>query len=180
MAKRLLATIALSEYCGPESLNHKHTTLEDRLSEAAQYLEEAKRIGCDFVCLPESFAHHEWAEHTMHEYAEELGNGPVSSFLSEWSKKGNMNVVCATPILFNGKPYNAAVLFDRTGLNVSEITDQLRERRGSASRTIVRERLQSLVADGIVNVADGPHGVSIYSISEEVADRWYRMLGLRR
>jgi DNA-binding transcriptional ArsR family regulator len=72
------------------------------------------------------------------------------------------------------------VLFDRSELNVSEITDQLRERRGSASRTVVRERLQNLVEDGIVMVNDGPSGVAQYSISEEVADRWYRMLGLRR
>jgi DNA-binding transcriptional ArsR family regulator len=72
------------------------------------------------------------------------------------------------------------VLFDTSDLNVSEITDQLRERRGSASRTVVRERLQKLVDDGIVTAKDGPHGVTQYAISEEVADRWYRMLGLRR
>ena len=119
MDKRLISTIALSEFCGPESLNHKHESLEDRLGEAAGYLEEAARIGSDFVCLPESFGHHERAEAVMHEYAEELGNGPVSSFCSEWAKKGNMNVVCATPILFNGKPYNTAVLFDRNGAPVA-------------------------------------------------------------
>ena len=72
------------------------------------------------------------------------------------------------------------VLFDRSGLNVSEITDQLRERRGSASRTVVRERLQQLVADGHVVPVEGPQGVTAYSISEDVADRWYRLLGLRR
>lgn len=115
MDRKLISTIALSEYCGGDSLNHQHLTLDDRLSEAAVYLDEAMRIGSDFVCLPESFAHHEWAEFTMHEHAEELGNGPVSSFLSEWAKKGKMNVVAATPILFGGKPYNTAVLFDRSG-----------------------------------------------------------------
>ena len=72
------------------------------------------------------------------------------------------------------------VLFDKSGLNVSEITDQLRERRGSASRTVVRERLQQLVAEGHVITMEGPQGVTLYSISEEVADRWYRLLGLRR
>lgn len=72
------------------------------------------------------------------------------------------------------------VLFDRSGLNVSEITDALRDRRGSASRTVVRERLQQLVGDGIVDVTEGPHGVAQYSVSGGVADRWYRMLGLRR
>ena len=110
-----VAAIALSEHCGPESRNPRHESLEDRLGEAALYLATAARMGCDFVCLPESFAFHEWAEHTMHEHAEELGNGPVSSFCSEWARKGNMNVVCATPIAFGGKPYNAAVLWDRKG-----------------------------------------------------------------
>ena len=72
------------------------------------------------------------------------------------------------------------VLFDRSGLNVSELTDQLRERRGSASRTIVRERLQALMEDGIVTRDTGPGGVTVYNISEDVTDRWYRILGLRR
>jgi predicted amidohydrolase len=115
MRQFLISTIALSEYCGPDSLNPKHTSLESRLEEAAKYLAVAARLGSDFVCLPESFAYHEWAEQTMHEHAEELGKGPVSSFCSEWARKGRMNVVCATPISFGGKPYNAAVLFDRFG-----------------------------------------------------------------
>jgi predicted amidohydrolase len=110
-----ISAIALSEYCGPQSLNTHHTTMESRLEEAGKYLAVAAKVGSDFACLPESFAHHEWAEHTMHLHAEELGNGPVSSFCSAWARKGRMNVVCATPILFNGKPYNAAVLWDRTG-----------------------------------------------------------------
>ncbi len=110
-----ISTIALSEHCGPESLNPRHESLESRLEEAGRYLALAARSGTDFVCLPESFAHHEWAEHTMHEHAEELGRGPVSSFCAEWARKGRMNVVCATPILFGGRPYNTAVLFDRTG-----------------------------------------------------------------
>jgi len=115
MRRFLVSTIALSEHCGPESLNHKHESLEDRLGEAAIHLSTAARLGSDFVCLPESFAHHEWAEHTMHEHAEELGKGPVSAFCAEWARKGAMNVVCATPIAWGGKPYNTAVLFDRSG-----------------------------------------------------------------
>ncbi|HET6487402.1 MAG TPA: carbon-nitrogen hydrolase family protein [Spirochaetia bacterium] len=110
-----ISTIALSEHCGPESLNPRHESLESRLSEADRYLSMAAKAGTDFVCLPESFAHHEWAEHTMHEHAEELGKGPVSSFCADWARKGRMNVVCATTILFGGKPYNTAILFDRTG-----------------------------------------------------------------
>ena len=110
-----ISTIALGEHCGPESRNPAYASLEDRLAEAAKYLAVAARVGSDFVCLPESFAYHEWAEQTMHEHAEELGKGPVSSFCAEWAKKGRMNVVCATPIAAGGKVYNTAVLFDRTG-----------------------------------------------------------------
>jgi DNA-binding transcriptional ArsR family regulator len=72
------------------------------------------------------------------------------------------------------------VLFDQGDLNVSEIADRLRERRGSASRTIVRQRLQQLLDEGVVVQEDGPHGISLYRISESVTDKWYRLLGLRR
>ncbi len=71
------------------------------------------------------------------------------------------------------------VLFDQGGLNVSEVTDRLRARRGTASRTVVRERLQSLVEAGIA-VREGDSVVSRYRISDAVVERWYRLLGLRR
>jgi DNA-binding transcriptional ArsR family regulator len=107
--------------------------------------------------------------------------GNYFRLLELYHKKGSISPEAVLPELKDPISIEIVkVLFDKGGLNVSEITDQLRERRGSASRTIVRERLQSLVEDGIVNVSEGPHGVSTYSISEEVADRWYRMLGLRR
>lgn len=72
------------------------------------------------------------------------------------------------------------VLFDQGGLNVSEITDRLRDRRGSASRTIVRQRLNSMMDEGIVVLENGPGGVGQYSIAEDITDRWFRLLGLRR
>jgi DNA-binding transcriptional ArsR family regulator len=107
--------------------------------------------------------------------------GNYFRLLELYHKKGSISPEAVLPELKDPISIEIVkVLFDGGGLNVSEITDQLRERRGSASRTIVRERLQGLAEDGIVNVVEGPHGVSQYSISEEVADRWYRMLGLRR
>ncbi len=115
MRRLHISTISLSEHCTPQTLNPPQSSREDRLAEAATYLAEAARIGADFVCLPESFAHHEWAEQTMHEHAEELGKGPVSAFCSHWARTGHMNVVCATPISFGGRPCNTAILFDRTG-----------------------------------------------------------------
>jgi DNA-binding transcriptional ArsR family regulator len=107
--------------------------------------------------------------------------GNYFRLLELYHKKGSISPEAVLPELKDPISIEIVkVLFDKGGLNVSEITDQLRERRGSASRTIVRERLQDLVVDGIVTVSEGSHGVSLYSISEEVADRWYRMLGLRR
>jgi DNA-binding transcriptional ArsR family regulator len=107
--------------------------------------------------------------------------GNYFRLLELYHKKGSISPEAVLPELKDPISIEIVkVLFDKGGLNVSEITDQLRERRGSASRTIVRERLHQLVDDGIVNAVDGPHGVTQYSISEEVADRWYRMLGLRR
>ena len=72
------------------------------------------------------------------------------------------------------------VLFEEDGLNVSEIAGRLRERRGSASRTIVRERLTKMLDAGMVVAEEGPGGVTVYGISESVRDRWLRLLGLRR
>ncbi len=51
-----IAAVALSEHCGPESNNPEHARLVDRLGAAAIHLAAAARLGCDFDCLPESFA----------------------------------------------------------------------------------------------------------------------------
>ncbi len=107
--------------------------------------------------------------------------GNYFRLLELYHKKGSISPEAVLPELKDPISIEMVkVLFDKADLNVSEITDQLRDRRGSASRTIVRERLQGLVEKGIVIAREGPQGVTQYSISEEVADRWYRMLGLRR
>jgi DNA-binding transcriptional ArsR family regulator len=107
--------------------------------------------------------------------------GNYFRLLELYHKKGSISPEAVLPELKDPISIEIVkVLFDKGGMNVSEITDALRERRGSASRTIVRQRLKQLARDGVVNVTDGPQGVARYSISEEVADRWYRMLGLRR
>ena len=46
------------------------------------------------------------------------------------------------------------LLLDKPGLNISEITEELRQRRGSASRRIVRDRLGELQEKGML-VEDG-------------------------
>jgi DNA-binding transcriptional ArsR family regulator len=68
------------------------------------------------------------------------------------------------------------MLFRRSGQNISELTDAVRARRGSASRRIIRARLAELVEKGIVLGVSRRKTVE-YSISEEVARKWSEMLG---
>ena len=69
------------------------------------------------------------------------------------------------------------VLISRNELNISQITEAVRQRRGTASRRIIRERLQILEKSGKVRRVDTKKG-AVYSLSEEVAKKWSQMLGL--
>ena len=107
--------------------------------------------------------------------------GNYFRLLELYQRKGSISPEAVLPELKDPIAIEIVrLLFDQGGLNVSEITDRLRERRGSASRTIVRERLQAMIDDSVVVRDKGPGGVAIYSIAEEVTDRWFRLLGLRR
>jgi len=71
------------------------------------------------------------------------------------------------------------ILLDKPGLNISEITEELRVRRGSSSRRIVRDRLQELLELKLVNErADRKE--KTYEISEEVVRKWSQVLGLTK
>lgn len=69
-----------------------------------------------------------------------------------------------------------STLFQRGGQNISEITEALRARRGSASRRIVRQKLVALEKDGVVRGERRRKTVE-YSVSEDVARKWSEMLG---
>ena len=70
-----------------------------------------------------------------------------------------------------------AVLIERGGRNVSQVTDAVKTRRGTASRRIVRERLEELVQEGVLtSSAEGRHRT--FSVSEAVRERWSQVLGL--
>ena len=70
------------------------------------------------------------------------------------------------------------LLFEQGGLNVTQLTERLRGRRGRASRTSVRERLERLVRDGIVIKERGPGGVAVYSVAEWAVERWLKLIGV--
>lgn len=69
------------------------------------------------------------------------------------------------------------VLFERDGQNISQITDKLKEMRGTSSRRIVRERLKDLEAKGVVKAKGGEKSKD-YWLTEEYVDKWYQLLGL--
>ncbi len=69
------------------------------------------------------------------------------------------------------------VLFERGGRNISQITEVLRARRGTASRRIVRERLKQLRERGVVYASGGSRGTA-YDVTEETVRRWSKVLGL--
>jgi len=71
------------------------------------------------------------------------------------------------------------ILLDKPGLNISEVTEELRARRGSSSRRIVRERLGELLSEGLV-VEKADRKEKTYEISEEVVRKWSQVLGLSK
>jgi DNA-binding transcriptional ArsR family regulator len=71
------------------------------------------------------------------------------------------------------------VLVDRNGINTSQITELVRNRRGSASRRIVREKLANLVEAGYVVKKTSKKSVEYY-VSEELIKKWSQVLGLNK
>ena len=69
------------------------------------------------------------------------------------------------------------VLIDKSGQNISQVTEALRARRGSASRRVVREKLKALEEQGIVEQR-GEGAVPVYHLSEEVLRKWSQLLGI--
>lgn len=70
-------------------------------------------------------------------------------------------------------------LFEKGDRNISQITDAVKGKRGTASRRIVRERLQELVKQGVVVEAAASRGHT-YRVSDEVAAKWSQVLGLSK
>ena len=71
------------------------------------------------------------------------------------------------------------LLLDKPGLNISEITEELRQRRGSASRRIVRDRLGELHEKEMLVERSGKKEKT-YEISEAVVRKWSEVLGLTK
>ena len=69
-----------------------------------------------------------------------------------------------------------AALFEKGDRNISQVTESVKGKRGTASRRIVRERIRELEAKGVLVSAPGPRGRT-YRVSEEIVEKWSQVLG---
>ncbi|MEA3458230.1 MAG: helix-turn-helix transcriptional regulator [Candidatus Thermoplasmatota archaeon] len=67
-------------------------------------------------------------------------------------------------------------LIDRTEQNISQITERVRNKRGTASRRTIRKKMQELTEKKIVKKHQ-KGSIYVYALSEEVVKNWSQMLG---
>lgn len=70
-----------------------------------------------------------------------------------------------------------STLIDRGDRNISQITDAVKAKRGTASRRIVRERLAELEKTGVVVASPGSRGRT-FRVTDEIVTKWSQLLGL--
>ena len=98
--------------------------------------------------------------------------------LSLYAKYGTVSPDLVIPGLKDDISRHIVVaLFDRPDRNISQITESVKAKRGTASRRIVRERLEDLLREGIV-VATPGSGTRTFRVAEEVAEKWSQVLGV--
>lgn len=71
------------------------------------------------------------------------------------------------------------ILMDRPGLNISQISEELRTRTGSSSRRIVRERLEEMVRQDLLAEEEGSKAKT-FTVSARVVEKWSEVLGLNK
>jgi DNA-binding transcriptional ArsR family regulator len=69
------------------------------------------------------------------------------------------------------------VLLERPGQNVSQITELVKSRRGTASRRIIRKKLEYLEEKNIIQKQQ-QGSRQMYSLTNEVIKKWTQLLGL--
>lgn len=68
------------------------------------------------------------------------------------------------------------VLLERPDQNISQLTELVRSKRGTASRRIIRDKLRELEEKNIVKKYQ-KGSLYRYSLTEEVIKKWSQMLG---
>ena len=71
------------------------------------------------------------------------------------------------------------VLLDRQDQNISDITELVRSKRGTASRRIIRERLKKLEEKNIVK-KHMKGKLYVYTLTDQVIKKWSQILGFNK
>lgn len=71
------------------------------------------------------------------------------------------------------------VLTKRSDVNISQITELVRSKRGTASRRIIREKLNNLEQNKIVT-KKMVGSRNVYRLSDEVLKKWSQILGFTK
>ncbi|MDD4307484.1 MAG: ArsR family transcriptional regulator [Thermoplasmata archaeon] len=71
------------------------------------------------------------------------------------------------------------ILFEKKELNVSQIAENLKEKRGTSSRKTVRDKLIELEQANAIEVIDDKK-VKKYKVSDELVEKWLKLLGVMR
>jgi DNA-binding transcriptional ArsR family regulator len=69
------------------------------------------------------------------------------------------------------------VLLDRNEQNVSQITELVRSKRGTASRRIIREKINELTKKNVI-CKQQKGSLFVYSLSPDVIKKWSQLLGI--
>jgi len=69
------------------------------------------------------------------------------------------------------------VLLDKNEQNVSQITELVRSKRGTASRRIIREKIHELTKKNII-CKQQKGSLYVYSLSQDVVKKWSQLLGI--
>jgi len=71
------------------------------------------------------------------------------------------------------------ILFEKKELNISQIADILKEKRGTSSRKTVRDKLKELEDARAIEVV-GDRKVKKYKVSDELVEKWLKLLGVMK
>jgi DNA-binding transcriptional ArsR family regulator len=67
-------------------------------------------------------------------------------------------------------------LLEKSEQNISQITELVRNKRGTASRRIIRDKIQELIEQDIVQKKQ-KGSLYVYNLTEKVIRKWSQMLG---
>lgn len=69
------------------------------------------------------------------------------------------------------------VLMDKKEQNISQITELVRNKRGTASRRIIREKVTELTDKNIIQKQQ-KGSLNVYSLSKEIIIKWSKLVGI--